>query len=156
MIALLQRVSDASVTVAGHRIAAIGAGMLALVAVELGDGPAEVARMAERLLAFRMFADRAGRMNLDIVAAGGQMLLVPQFTLAADTDSGHRPSFSGGARPDDARRLFDALVAALERAGADVATGRFGADMSVALTNEGPVTFRLRVAPGRAPGMAPV
>lgn len=147
MIALLQRVTDASVTVAGRRIAEIGPGLLALIAVERGDGSAEVERMAARLLAFRMFSDADGRMNLNIAAAGGQMLLVPQFTLAADTDSGHRPSFSGAAPPEEARRGFDELVAALERTGQTVATGQFGADMRVALCNDGPVTFRLRVAP---------
>jgi D-tyrosyl-tRNA(Tyr) deacylase len=148
MIALLQRVTDANVTVAGQRIAAIGPGMLALVAVERGDGGTEVERMAARLLAFRMFSDAGGRMNLNIAAAGGQILLVPQFTLAADTDSGHRPSFSGAAAPEEARRRFDELVIALEKAGQTVATGQFGADMRVALCNDGPVTFRLRVAPG--------
>lgn len=133
--------------VSGQRIAEIGPGMLALVAIEHGDDAATVERMAARLLAFRMFPDPRGRMNLDIVAAGGQILLVPQFTLAADTDSGHRPSFSGSASPELARSRFDELVATLARAGQAVATGRFGADMQVALINDGPVTFHLRVAP---------
>ncbi len=145
MIALLQRVTEASVTIAGVREAAIGRGLLALVAVEQGDAEAEVARMAERLLGFRLFADEAGRMNLDIRAAGGELLLVPQFTLAADTDSGHRPGFGGAAPPAEAKRLFDALTARLTAAGQAVATGRFGADMQLALVNDGPVTFRLRV-----------
>jgi D-tyrosyl-tRNA(Tyr) deacylase len=147
MIALLQRVTGASVTVSGQRIAEIGPGMLALVAVERGDDSATIERMAARLLAFRMFADADGRMNLNVSAAGGAMLLVPQFTLAADTDSGHRPSFSGSAAPEEARSRFDELVATLERSGQTVAQGRFGADMQVALINDGPVTFRLRVAP---------
>jgi D-aminoacyl-tRNA deacylase len=150
MIALLQRVSEASVSVGGERIAAIGLGVLALVAVERGDGQLEVGRMAERLLRFRLFADGEGRMNLDIGAAGGELLLVPQFTLAADTDSGHRPSFSGSAPPQEARRLFDALFETVRAEGQAVASGRFGADMRVALVNEGPVTFWLRIAPSGA------
>jgi D-tyrosyl-tRNA(Tyr) deacylase len=149
MIALLQRVSQASVTVEGSRIAEIGRGIVALVAVERGDSLAEAERLAERLLAFRLFADAEGRMNLDIGAAGGGLLLVPQFTLAADTDSGNRPSFSGSAPPEEARRLFDALVAAVRALGQAAATGRFGATMQVALTNDGPVTFSLRVKPPR-------
>lgn len=148
MIALLQRVGEASVAVGGERIAAIGRGMLALVAVERDDAEAEVERMADRLLSFRMFPDAAGRMNLDIRAASGALLLVPQFTLAADTSSGNRPSFSGSAPPEAGRLHFDALVAALRVRGQTVETGRFGADMQVALVNDGPVTFELRV-PGR-------
>lgn len=145
MLALLQRVTEASVTVAGERIAAIGRGMVVLVAVELGDSDAAVERMTERLLRFRLFADDQGRMNRDIRQSAGDLLLVPQFTLAADTDSGHRPSFSGSAPPAVARELFDALVARLGDNGQAVATGRFGADMQVALVNDGPVTFSLRV-----------
>jgi len=144
VIALLQRVSEASVSVAGERIAAIGAGMLVLVAVEHGDSASDFERMAERLLRFRLFPDAAGRMNRNISEAHGELLLVPQFTLAADTDSGHRPSFSGSAPPDAARAAFDALVDCLARQGMQVATGRFGADMQVALVNDGPVTFWLR------------
>lgn len=147
MIALLQRVTEASVTVDGERIAAIGRGVLALVAVERGDGDAEAERMAERLLRFRLFADGQGRMNLDLGAAGAELLLVPQFTLAADTDSGHRPSFTGSAPPDKASRLFEALTDAVARRGQAAATGRFGARMQVALVNDGPVTFTLRVTP---------
>jgi D-tyrosyl-tRNA(Tyr) deacylase len=150
VIALLQRVTEASVSVADDTIAAIGPGMLALVAVEKGDGGAEVERMAERLLKFRMFSDSAGRMNLDLAAAGGDLLLVPQFTLAADTDSGHRPSFSGSADPGAARALFDDLCESVRRRCLRVATGRFGADMQVALVNDGPVTFSLRVISQRA------
>jgi len=144
MISLIQRVTEASVSVDAERIARIGAGMLVFVAVERGDGPTEFERMAERLLRFRLFADASGRMNLDLGQAGGELLLVPQFTLAADTDSGHRPSFSGSAPPAEGRAGFAALVDALERRGQTVATGRFGADMQVALVNDGPVTFRLR------------
>lgn len=145
MIALLQRVAEASVSVDGETIAAIRPGMLVLVAIERGDGPAQVERMAERLLKFRLFSDSAGRMNLDLLTSRGELLLVPQFTLAADTDSGHRPSFSGSADPSEARALFDELCAAIRRLGQRVATGRFGADMRVALVNDGPVTFQLRV-----------
>lgn len=147
MIALLQRVSEASVTVEGERIAEIGRGLLALVAVEHGDSLAEAERLAERLLTFRLFTDAEGRMNLDVSAACGELLLVPQFTLAADTDSGNRPSFSGSAPPEEARRLFDAMVAAVRAAGQATATGRFGATMQVALINDGPVTFSLQVKP---------
>jgi D-tyrosyl-tRNA(Tyr) deacylase len=144
VIALIQRVGEASVSVAGARIAAIGAGMLVLVAVERGDAAADIERMAERLLHFRLFPDAAGRMNRNIGEVGGELLLVPQFTLAADTDSGHRPSFSGAAPPDAARAGFEALIDCLARHGMQAATGRFGADMQVALVNDGPVTFRLR------------
>lgn len=145
MIALIQRVSGASVGVGGRTIAEIGRGMLVLVAVERRDGRPEVARMAERLRRFRLFPDDRGRMNLDIAAVGGDLLLVPQFTLAADTDSGHRPSFSGSAPPEEASALFDALTDRTRELGCRVATGRFGADMQVALVNDGPVTFLLHV-----------
>lgn len=144
MIALIQRVSTASVDVEGVRIAQIGPGMLVLVAVEPGDGGDQIRRMADRLLHFRLFPDEQGRMNLNIGQVGGELLLVPQFTLAADTDSGHRPGFSGSAPPDQARAGFDALVAAVRQTGQSVATGRFGADMQVSLINDGPVTFRLQ------------
>jgi D-tyrosyl-tRNA(Tyr) deacylase len=102
--------------------------------------------MAARLLRFRLFTDEAGRMNLDIGQAGGELLLIPQFTLAADTDSGHRPSFSGSAPPEQARAGFAALVETIADTGQRVATGRFGANMQVALVNDGPVTFQLRTA----------
>jgi D-tyrosyl-tRNA(Tyr) deacylase len=149
VIALLQRVTEASVAVDDERIAAIGRGVLALVAVERGDGEAEAERMAERLLRFRLFADGQGRMNLDLGAAGAELLLVPQFTLAADTDSGHRPSFSGSAPAEQARSVFDDFVVRIRDLGQPVSTGRFGADMQVALVNDGPVTFSLRVPPFR-------
>jgi D-tyrosyl-tRNA(Tyr) deacylase len=145
MIALLQRVTEASVAIDDECIASIGRGMLALVAVEREDDARTVDRMAERLMSFRLFADADGRMNLDLGAVAGELLLVPQFTLAADTNSGNRPSFSGSAPPALARTHFDALVAAIEHAGQPVATGRFGADMQVQLINDGPVTFQLRV-----------
>jgi D-tyrosyl-tRNA(Tyr) deacylase len=149
VIALLQRVLEARVSVAGEPIAAIGTGILALIAVEKADGADEVERLAERLLRFRLFPDSRGRMDLDVRAAGGALLLVPQFTLAADTSSGNRPSFSGAAPPDTASALFDRLVETIANSGQQVATGRFGADMQVALVNDGPVTFMLRV-PGAA------
>jgi len=145
VIALLQRVNGASVSIGGETVAAIGRGVLALIGVERGDGAAEIARMADRLLRFRIFPDAAGRMNLDLGATGGELLLVPQFTLAADTDSGHRPGFSRSAPPAEAQAHFDDLVTALRRQGQTVATGQFGADMQVALVNDGPVTFILRV-----------
>lgn len=147
MIALLQRVSEASVAVDGKQIAAIGRGILALIAVERGDGMAEVERMARRLLKFRLFPDDEDRMNLDVRQANASLLLVPQFTLAADTDSGHRPSLSGSAPPAQARDLFDALTDAIRSQGQAATTGRFGAYMQVALVNDGPVTFSLRVPP---------
>ena len=147
MIALIQRVSRAKVEVDGESIAAIEQGLLALIGVQRGDGPASVARLAERLLQYRVFCDVAGRMNLDVRAINGGLLLVPQFTLAADTRKGNRPGFSRAAAPADGRRLFDALVAACRAQHAPVAIGQFGADMQVSLTNDGPVTFWLEVSP---------
>jgi D-tyrosyl-tRNA(Tyr) deacylase len=147
MIALLQRVSHAEVSVAGERIAGIGRGLLVLVGVQRGDSEAEAARLLERLLGYRVFADPAGRMNLSVVQAGGGLLLVPQFTLAADTNTGMRPSFTPAAAPEEGARLFDWLAAAALQAYAPVATGRFGADMQVSLINDGPVTFWLEVPP---------
>jgi D-tyrosyl-tRNA(Tyr) deacylase len=143
MIALIQRVLEASVTVDDERIAAIGPGLLALVAVQPGDDDARIGRMAERLLAYRVFGDDQGRMNRSLADTGGALLLVSQFTLAADTSSGLRPGFSTAAAPDAARAGFDDLVARCRRRHAQVETGRFGAHMKVALVNDGPVTFRL-------------
>jgi D-tyrosyl-tRNA(Tyr) deacylase len=151
MIGLLQRVSEARVTVTGQVVGAIGRGLMVLVAVERGDGPAQARRLAERLLAYRVFEDEAGRMNLDVRQVEGSLLLVPQFTLAADTDRGNRPSFSGAADPALGQELFELLVREIASQCPRVATGRFGADMSVALVNEGPVTFRLRVPPEPVP-----
>jgi D-tyrosyl-tRNA(Tyr) deacylase len=145
VIALLQRVAEASVTVSGQRIAAIGRGIVALVAVEPGDDDAAVERLAERLLAYRMFADSDGRMNLNLAAVAGELMLVPQFTLAADTASGNRPSFTGAAPPALGRQRFEELVERVRRRGQAVVTGEFGADMQLALVNNGPVTFLLRV-----------
>ena len=147
MIGLLQRVSEASVTVEGREVGAIGPGLLVLVGVEKGDAEAQAERLLERLLNYRVFSDPEGRMNLALAETGGGLLLVSQFTLAADTDKGNRPSFSSAAPPDEGRRLFDHLVARARAVHPLVATGEFGAHMRVALVNDGPVTIRLRVAP---------
>jgi D-tyrosyl-tRNA(Tyr) deacylase len=147
MIALLQRVTSAAVDVDGATIARIGRGLLILVGVERDDGLPEAARLAQRLLAYRVFPDDAGRMNRSVRDVGGAVLLVPQFTLAADTASGTRPGFSHAAEPAVATELFGALHRALAASGLPAAVGRFGADMQVSLTNDGPVTFWLRVAP---------
>lgn len=143
MIALIQRVTQASVTIGGERIAAIDAGVLALVAAEPDDTEARAERLAERVLAYRIFADEAGRMNLGAITANKAVLAVPQFTLAADTRRGNRPGFSTACPPDRAEPLFDRFAEALASRHAHIATGRFGADMQVALVNDGPVTFWL-------------
>jgi D-tyrosyl-tRNA(Tyr) deacylase len=145
MIALLQRVSRAEVTVEGHRIAAVGSGVLALIGVERNDDERAAKRLAERLVQYRIFADAAGRMNRSVRDVGGAVLLVPQFTLAADTRRGNRPGFSTAADPESGKRLFDLVVHEVAAAGVETATGRFGAAMQVSLTNEGPVTFWLQV-----------
>lgn len=147
MIALIQRVSEASVAVDGEVISRIGPGLLALAAVERGDGEAQARRLAERVLGYRVFEDPEGRMNLSLADTRGELLLVSQFTLAANTGKGMRPSFAPAADPDSGRRLYDALVAALRERHDAVRTGRFGARMRVALVNEGPVTFWLRARP---------
>jgi D-aminoacyl-tRNA deacylase len=150
MIGLLQRVSEATVRVDGEVVGQIGRGLLVLVGVERGDGPAEARRLAERLVAYRVFEDSAGKMNLDVGQAEGGLLLVPQFTLAADTDRGNRPSFTHAADPAAGRALFDQLVRNVAERCPRVATGQFGADMAVSLVNQGPVTFWLRVPPTAA------
>lgn len=145
MLALIQRVTEASVRVDGEVIGAVGPGLLALVGVEPGDGDAQVARMAERLLGYRVFADEAGRMNRGLFDTGAGLLLVSQFTLAADTRSGMRPGFSTAAAPELAEPVFNRLVATCRsRHVGAVETGRFGAHMVVSLVNDGPVTFLLR------------
>ena len=144
MIALIQRVSAAAVHIDGSEIAAVGKGILALIGVERGDGEAEARRLAERVVAYRIFADAQGKMNLSLKDIGGALLAVPQFTLAADTNSGLRPSFSSAASPDDGRKWFERFVQFAAQAVA-VKTGRFGADMKVSLVNDGPVTFWLQV-----------
>lgn len=141
MIALIQRVRRAHVTVEDRETGRIGAGMLALVGVAAADGPEQARRLVERLLSYRIFADEAGKMNLNIGQIGGGLLLVPQFTLVADTHKGTRPGFSRGAPPDQARLLFNEVVQAARAAHPMVATGEFGADMQVELVNDGPVTF---------------
>ena len=148
VIGLLQRVSEASVSVDGDVIAAIGTGLLVLAGVERGDGRAEAKRLAQRLVQYRVFPDAAGRMNLSVADAGGGILLVPQFTLAADTTRGNRPGFSRAADPEAGTALFDALCDEVDWAlGKAPGRGRFGASMQVALVNDGPVTFWLRVPP---------
>ncbi len=144
MIALIQRVSEASVRIGGDVAGSIGPGILALVAVEAGDTPVAVDRTLERLLGYRVFPDAQGRMNLSLRDTGGGLLLVPQFTLAADTRKGMRPSFSGAAPPERGAECFDLLVSRARAAHPAVAAGRFGADMQVALINDGPVTFWLQ------------
>lgn len=155
---MLQRVSEASVQVeeggARRLTGRIGPGILALVGVERGDAERQADRLLERLLAYRIFEDGEGRMNLDLRQTGGELMLVPQFTLAANTDKGNRPSFSSAAPPAEGSRLFGYL---LERATAELgrcATGEFGAHMLVQLVNDGPVTFRLRVPPACVGGQA--
>ena len=147
MIGLLQRVSQANVVVDGETIAAIGTGLAVLVGVERGDTGREVSRLLERLLAYRGFPDDEGRMNRSLTDVGGELLLVPQFTLAADTASGNRPGFSRAAPPEEGRNRFDQLVDLAAQSGHKVGSGRFGAMMQVNLSNEGPVTFWLRVSP---------
>ncbi len=154
MIGLLQRVTQASVVVDGQSIGRIGAGLLVLVAVERGDGEAEVERLLERLLGYRVFPDAQGRMNRSLADTRGGLLLVPQFTLAADTRQGMRPSFTPAAAPQQGERLFARLLESAGARHAEVAAGRFGAQMAVSLTNDGPVTFWLRVPPGEAAGCA--
>jgi len=147
MIGLLQRVSAASVTVDGAVIGAIGRGLMVLVCAEKGDTEREADALLTKLLGYRVFPDEAGKMNRSLADIGGGLLLVPQFTLAADTRSGTRPSFSPAAAPADGRRLFDHAVHQARERHAIVETGQFGADMQVALTNDGPVTFWLRIDP---------
>jgi D-tyrosyl-tRNA(Tyr) deacylase len=143
MIALIQRVTEARVRVDGEVVGEIGRGLLALVAVQPGDGDAQVDRTLERLLGYRVFGDDEDRMNRSVRDVGGGLLLVSQFTLAADTKKGMRPSFTSAAPPELGRAMFDRLVEKARAAHRDVATGRFGADMKVELVNDGPVTFWL-------------
>jgi len=143
MIALIQRVTHARVEVAGETVGAIGPGLLALIGVERDDAEANAVRMVERLLGYRVFQDEDDRMNRSVRDVAGGLLLVPQFTLAADTRKGTRPGFSTAAEPARARELFDHLLGLALAAHPDVASGRFGAEMHVSLTNHGPVTFRL-------------
>ncbi|UOD33097.1 D-tyrosyl-tRNA(Tyr) deacylase [Massilia violaceinigra] len=147
MIALLQRVSHASVVVDGATIGAIDAGLLVLLCAEKGDSEKEGDALLTKLLGYRVFSDEAGKMNRSVTDINGGLLLVPQFTLAADTKSGTRPSFTPAASPQDGLRLFDHVVRQARARHATVETGQFGADMKVSLTNDGPVTFWLQVHP---------
>ncbi len=147
MIALVQRVTTASVAVGGDVVGAIGPGLLALIGVERGDGDAEARRLAERVATYRVFADAAGKMNVSLKDSGGQLLAVPQFTLVADTSSGTRPGFSSGASPAEGEKMFLRFLELSKALLGVVHAGRFGADMKVSLVNDGPVTFWLRVPP---------
>jgi D-aminoacyl-tRNA deacylase len=147
VIALIQRVAQASVAVGGETVGSIGPGILALIGVERGDSEAEAARLVERVLGYRIFADAAGKMNLSVKDVKGGLLAVPQFTLVADTNSGTRPSFSSGASAAEGSRLFDYFVLETKKNHPRVEIGRFGADMKVSLVNDGPVTFWLQVSP---------
>jgi D-tyrosyl-tRNA(Tyr) deacylase len=147
MIGLLQRVSRADVSVAGEVVGRIERGLLVLVAVERGDREEQADRLLERLLTYRVFPDDEGRMNRSVQDVGGGLLLVSQFTLAADTRKGTRPGFTPAAAPEEGQRLFDYLVSRARIAHPVVQTGVFGADMAVSLINDGPVTFWLRVEP---------
>jgi D-aminoacyl-tRNA deacylase len=143
LIALLQRVTEARVDIAGARRASIGRGLLVLIGVKPEDDEPRASKLVDRLLDYRVFADEAGKMNLSLRQISGDLLLVPQFTLAADTRRGLRPGFSGAAPPDLGRRLFDFLVETASSRHTPVASGIFGADMQVSLTNDGPVTLWL-------------
>lgn len=147
MIGLLQRVGTARVEVAGETVGAIETGLLVLIGVERGDREEQADRLLERLLGYRVFADSEGKMNLSVRDVGGGVLLVPQFTLAADTQKGMRPSFTPAASPTEGERLFDYLTIQARQRHTPVATGRFGAQMQVSLMNDGPVTFWLRTTP---------
>ena len=156
MIALIQRVSEARVVIDGHTVGNIGAGLLVLVCAERGDGQAQADKLLDKILKLRIFGDDAGKMNrsvqdLDGRGSAGGLLLVSQFTLAADTASGNRPGFSNAAPPGEGRRLYDYFVARARAAHAVVQTGQFGADMQVHLVNDGPVTIPLRIAPTGVP-----
>jgi D-tyrosyl-tRNA(Tyr) deacylase len=150
MIGLLQRVSEARVAVAGEVVGAIGLGLMVLVCAERGDDASSAERLLERLLDCRVFSDAEGKMNLSVRDVAGGLLLVPQFTLAADTRKGNRPSFAPAAPPEEGRRLFEHMLDKARARHAPVEAGRFGADMQVTLVNEGPVTIWLRVDPPTA------
>jgi len=147
MIALLQRVSRASVVVEGETVGAIGAGLVVLLCAERGDSEKEGEALLAKLLSYRVFSDAAGKMNRSVRDVEGGLLLVPQFTLAADTRSGTRPSFTPAASPEEGRRLFDRFVEQARAQHGKVETGRFGAHMELALVNDGPVTFWLQIKP---------
>lgn len=146
MIALIQRVTEARVEVEGRALGAIGRGILALIGVERGDGEAQAERLVERVLGYRIFPDAQGKMNLSLLDIGGELLAVPQFTLAANTDSGMRAGFSAAASPEEGMQLFDLFVKFSRTRIPEIKTGRFGADMKVSLVNDGPVTFWLQTS----------
>lgn len=145
MIALIQRVTQASVTIEQQVVGSIQNGLLVLLGVEQGDTEQQATRLCERVLGYRIFSDEAGKMNLNIQQAGGSLLVVSQFTLAADTQKGMRPSFTKGAKPDDAKRLYEFFIQQCQQQGIQTETGQFAADMQVSLVNDGPVTFWLQV-----------
>lgn len=145
MIALLQRVNHASIKVDGECIASMEKGILAFIAYEKGDTPQKSARMLERIENYRIFSDDAGKMNLNVRDAGGNLMLVPQFTLAANTDRGNRPSFDTAMPPAEASAMFGELLSMAKEKNQNVQCGRFGADMKILLENDGPVTFSLHV-----------
>ena len=145
MIAVIQRVINANVSIKGEIVGEIGKGMLVLLGVEKNDGDAEIEKLANKLCRYRIFNDENGKMNLNIEQVGGDMLVVSQFTLVADTQKGNRPGFSHGASPEHGEAIYQEFVAALKKKDVNVATGRFGADMQVGLINDGPVTFQFQV-----------
>lgn len=155
MIGLLQRVTSASVTVEGQEVGRIGPGLLVLLGVQRNDSSSEADRLLERLVTYRVFEDAEGRMNLSLLDTGGALLVVSQFTLAAETRKGTRPGFSTAAPPDEGLRWYEYFVARARERIATVATGRFGAMMQVSLVNDGPVTFWLEVPPGNPAGANP-
>ena len=150
MIALIQRVTGANVKVGGEPVGVIGRGIVALIGVERGDAEVEALLLAERVVNYRIFPDDDGKMNLSLKEVRGQLLAVPQFTLAADTRNGTRPSFSTAAAPEAAERVFKRFVGKVEEWIPRVATGRFGAEMQLSLVNDGPVTFWLQASPQRS------
>lgn len=147
MISVIQRVREARVDVEGQTVGAIGHGLLVLVCAERGDTEAEADKLLAKLLKLRIFGDEAGKMNRSLQDVAGGLLLVSQFTLAADTTGGNRPSFTQAAAPDDGRRLFDYVVEQARALHPVVATGRFATEMQVHLVNDGPITIPLRIAP---------
>ncbi|CAN7438989.1 D-aminoacyl-tRNA deacylase [Polaromonas sp. LjRoot131] len=147
MKALLQRVAEARVVIAGETAGQIGPGLLVLVCAERGDAEAQADKLLAKILKLRIFSDEAGKMNLSVQDVKGGLLIVSQFTLAADASGGNRPSFTGAAAPEDGRRLYDHFVAQARAAHPQVETGRFAADMQVHLVNDGPVTIPLRIDP---------
>ncbi|MGX2039290.1 D-aminoacyl-tRNA deacylase [Methylocaldum sp. MU1018] len=147
MIAVIQRVTRAEVAVAGESVGKIGRGILALVAVERGDTEVQADRLAERILGYRIFGDAEDKMNLNVMDVNGGVLLVSQFTLAADTKKGMRPSFTPTADPETGKRLFDYFAEKVRARHSPVETGRFGANMQIELINDGPVTFILNAPP---------